>query len=57
MQELPVQADRCAFTGNFHLGSHPDSHDIIALGDGHLQTGCAMDVSRVLEVVALVRLH
>ncbi|HIF0913906.1 TPA: replication initiation protein [Klebsiella pneumoniae] len=27
MHEPPVQSDRCAFSGNYHLESNPKRHD------------------------------
>ncbi|MBK3304931.1 replication initiation protein, partial [Klebsiella pneumoniae] len=27
MHEPPVQSDRCAFSGNYHLESNPERHD------------------------------
>ncbi|WP_411543543.1 replication initiation protein (plasmid) [Klebsiella pneumoniae] len=35
MQEPPVQPDRCAFSGNYHLESNPERHDENATGSSH----------------------
>ncbi len=56
MHEPPVQPDRCALSGNYQLESNPERHDKTPLAAA-IVTGCARDVSRVLEAVPLVRLH
>jgi len=61
MHELPVQPDYHVLSGNCSLESNPDRHDesplAVANGNRFTEQESLSGLNRVLEVIALVRLH
>lgn len=49
LHEPPVQSDRCALTGNYHLESNPERHDKAPLAAAIGKSQCARDFREYLK--------
>ena len=56
LHEPPVQSDRCALTGNYHLESNPERHDKAPLAAAIGKSQCARDFREAAALLGVMHI-